>query len=483
MLPSVMPAAVQSQAAVHAVVSGSVYDSLAAKPLGGATVRIVRVDNPAIGRTTTADVLGRFRYDSVSAGGWLATFLHPVLDSLRLEPGIVRLDINEAGEVQLPLAIPGARSLVMAGCPTTQTSDVGVIVGDVRRAEDDAPLVDATVEVEWPEWVLQKGRMVTDIRRRTARSDSTGRYTLCGAPNGSTLRGVASQGADSTGAVEVVTPESGYTVLDFAVAPVERLTVRVDSTSALTATVRRGRAVVRGRVTTLDRRPLPNAIVRVLGSGTQVRSAPDGTFAISDAGAGTQTLEARAIGYAPARIPLRLSLASPSAVDVRLAIQRVQLDTVRVTAGKQLTPELRAIEQRWRVGTGTIIDGNTVRARSTLFTSDALRGVAGVTVRQIGGYGQAVMMRSSDGSECEARVIFDGSPVAASQAATIALDEYARREDIAAIEVYPRPSMVPAEFLTMATGCGVLAVWTKRATGGVTPVRPSRTDRPAARQP
>ena len=479
LLPCLVPCLLQAQEPVRAQVTGTVYDSVGRTPLAGAIVRIVRADNPAVGRTATSDIYGRFRYDTVSAGSWLATFLHPVLDSLRLEPGIVRVDINEPGELVLPLTTPSARTLTLSSCRGPQADDMGVIVGEVRLAADDRPLVGATVDVEWPEWILQKGRLVTDVRRRSARTDSAGRYTLCGAPNGNTLRGLAWLGADSTGAVEIATPDAGYTVLDFAIAPIERLAVRIDSTAGMTAMVRRGSAIVRGRVTTLDQRPLPNAIVRVLGSGTQVRSGANGAFVITDAGAGTQTLEARAIGYAPTRIPLRLSQASPVAVDVRLAVQRVQLDTVRVTAGKVLTHDLRGIERRWRAGMGTILDGNMVRARAMMFVTDALRGIAGVTIRQIGGYGQGVMMRSSNGGECAATVIFDGFPVSASQAAMITLDELAVREDIAAIEVYARPSMVPAEFITGMTACGVLAVWTKRATGGVTPVRP----RPADRQP
>ena len=474
MLCALLPVAATAQQLVRARIVGQVYDSVGRVPLTGATVRIVRVDNPSIGRTTTTDVFGRFRYDTVPGGGWLATFLHPTLDSLRLEPGVVRVDINEAGELTLPLATPSPRTLVLGNCRGAQALDMGVIVGEVRRAADDAPLVGATVEVEWPEWVLQRGRMVTDLRRRVAKVDSLGRYTLCGAPTGNTLRGFAWSGSDTTGAIEVMTPESGYSVLDFAVAPIERLTVRPDSTTntAIVTTVRRGRASVRGRVTTADRRPLANALVRVIGSGSQVRTNVEGTFAIADAGAGTQTVEARAIGYQPMRLAVRLSEGAPSSVNFRLLIQRVQLDTVRVQAGRELAPELRGIERRWRTGVGTVMDGSMVRDRSNLFVTDALRGINGVTIRQVGGFGQSIMMRSSNGSECSAGVILDGQALPPSQSASISLDEIVRREDIAAIEVYPRPSMIPAEFTSMTSGCGVVAIWSKRATGGVTPVKP-----------
>jgi len=225
-------------------------------------------------------------------------------------------------------------------------------------------------------------------------------------------------------------------------------------------------------VTSLDRRPLANAIVRVIGSGSQVRTNSDGNYVIADAGAGTQTVEARAIGYQPMRLATRLSESVPTSVTLRLPVQRVQLDTIRVQAGRELVPELKGIERRWRTGVGTVMNGAMVRDRSNLFITDALRGINGVTVRQVGGFGQSIMMRSANGMECSAGVIVDGQALPPSQSASISLDEITRREDIAAIEVYPRPSMVPAEFTSMTAGCGVVAIWTKRATGGVTPVKP-----------
>lgn len=469
-----LPAALASQVPVRARISGTVYDSLSRHGLNGAIVRLVRIDNPSIGRSATSDAFGSFAFDTVSAGGWLATFLHPALDSLRLEPGIVRIEIQESGPIVLPLATPSARTLIAANCRMPLTSEFGVIIGDVRRASDDAPLVGAKVEVSWPEWVLGKGRMVTDQRVRTATTDSTGRYTLCGAPAGGTLRGLAwSSTADTSGAVEVVTPDAGYTILDFAIAPVEHVAVKLDSTAAsLDVTVRRGKASVRGVITTADRRPIVNAVVRVLGSGSQARTSATGAYTIRDAGAGTQTVEARAIGYQPMRSMVRLSEGSATNVDLRLPLQRVQLDTVRVVAGADIPVEVRGIERRWRSGTGVILDGNTVRERSNLFMTDALRGVSGVTVRQVGGFGQTVWLRASNGNECQAGVIFDGAQLPPSQAASISIDEIARREDIAAVEVYARPSQVPAEFTSMVAGCGVVAIWTKHGTRNVMPAKP-----------
>lgn len=483
---------------VMARIQGRVFDSVAMRPIQRATVRIVRADNPAVGRTATTDLAGEFHYDSVPAGSWLATFLHPLLDSLRVEPGIVRIDIAEPGVIEVPLTTPSVRTLVALSCRGPIAKDLGVVVGEVRRVSDETALPLASVLLEWPEWVLQKGRLVTDLRRTMARTDSAGRYVACGVPSGTTLRAFAWSERDTTGAIELPVSPDGYAVQDFAIGTSEQLVVRLDSaatpvpvtsaSASATATppaaagtappappvavVRRGRATVRGTVRTIDGRPLANALVRVLGSGTQVRSSAEGNFAILDAATGTQTVEARAIGYNPERRPLTLREGEPASVALRLTVQRVQLDTVRVVAGKTVVPEVRAIERRMRAGTGTILDANQVRERTTLFVSDALRNIPGVSVSQVGGYGQMIMMRSPfTGAECPATIVIDGLKAKESNDGAFVLDDYVSKNNVAAIEVYPRSNLVPPEFQTLSGGCGVVAVWTKQATGGVVPTR------------
>lgn len=465
------PAPAKAPGPVLARVFGTVWDSVSARPLTDATVRVVRSDDPSVGRSATTNANGRFRFDSLPGGTWIATFLHPVIDSLRLEPGIARIEITEAGEVELPLAIPSPRTLVTFSCRERLAADVGAIVGDVRRADNDAALVGATVFVEWPEWLLRNKRMVTEVRRVVVQTDSVGHYALCGVPTGSSLRTLAWTSTDTSGAVEVAVPEAGYAVQDFAIGTVERVRVRLDSVTgpAGLTTIRRGRATVRGVVRTLDGRPLANALVRVLGSGTQSRTNAEGVFTIADAAPGTQSVEARAIGYAPYRQALRLRDGEVTPTVLRLALQRVQLDTVRVIAGKEIVPEVRAIERRMRTGVGRILDANTIRERSTIFVADALRGLPGVAVVGVG-YGQKVFMRSPfNGAECLANIVIDGLAIQSGTSRDFVLDDYVSRENVAAMEVYARSNLVPPEFLTMAGGCGVVAIWTKQATGGVIP--------------
>lgn len=474
-----IPVCATAQNAVRATVTGSVFDSVAMKPLSGAVVRVVRSDDPATGLTARTDSSGAFRYDSVPAGIWVATFLHPVLDSLHLEPTIVRLDITESGVVEMPLSIPSGRSLVRLACGGNVSAEYGVIVGEVRRAADGAPLAGATVEVTWPEWVLGKKKLMTEMKTASAVTDSTGRYALCGAPAGSTLRTLTWSGVDSSSVFEVTVPDAGFVVQDISIGAAEYVEVpteRIDATLTPTR-VRTGKAIVRGRVVTTSGVPLPNAVVRVVGSGTQARASEAGEFTIADAVAGTQSIEARAIGYSPYRRTIELTVGSPVDIALSLAVRSVQLDTVRVLAGRDIPYTVQGIERRWRTGMGKFLDATMVRERSMLYTTDALRGMAGVSVRAVArGFGQEIIMRNNRGEDCLASLFVDGVAVDAAGRGGLSLDEFSQPDAVAAVEVYPRPSMAPAEYLTMARNCGVVAVWTRFGTGNV-PVLPPKSDR------
>ena len=457
-------------------VSGIVFDSVSMKPLVGALVRMVRANDPSIGRSAVSDTSGSFHYDSVASGAWLASFLHPTLDSLGLEPGIVRVEIADGSALTMPMFTPSGRTLFATLCGAAFPSEYGVVVGEVRRADDDSPIVGATVEVDWPEWVLQTRALLTETRRLIVRTDSSGRYKICGVPATSTLRAVTWTGADSSGFVEVSVPASGYTFQDFSVGTLEYAPGSAVA-AAVAGPVRRGQSMVHGRVTTSTGVGLQNASVRVLGSGTPVRTSERGEFVILDAILGTQSIEVRAIGYQPLRRAVRLSRTSMVEVTFSMAATNVELDTVRVVAGREIPWDVRGIERRWRTGLGRFLDGKTVTERSTMYTTDALRGMAGVAIRSPKqGFGQDIIMRGFMGGECRATLFVDGMPVDAASRGGITIDEFVQPDMVAAVEVYARANLVPAEYMTMRTGCGVVAVWTKNGTGNV-PVLPPKSER------
>ena len=485
----------RGQSAGVAQVRGTVFDSLAMSPLRGALVRLVRADDPSVGLSAETDSLGVFVHDGVRFGVWLASFLHPVLDSLRLEPPIARIDIVEAGVVQLDLGTPSGRVLVERACGPVGSDSLGVVYGTVRAADDETPRAGAAVEVEWPEWVLGNRAMRTERKQRRTVTDSLGVYRLCGVPSGSTLQARSWRQADSAGVIELKVPASGYAVQDFFIGsgyvrPPSPVVAARGNTSAVSAEPR-GSAIVRGRITTAAGTPLPDASVRVLGSGGVVRSNATGDFRVEDALAGTQTIEARAIGYLPVRRTVRLRSDTALDVTMSLSARNVELDTVRVIAGREIPWDVRGIERRWRTGLGKFIDGRTAAARASLYASDALRGMAGVFVRMEGQqFGNQIYLRDNGGRECRAQLWVDGMRFAPATGVGgrngsgrsvmnetgVTLDERVTIQDVAAIEVYNRPSVVPPEYMTMTNDCGVVAVWTTSGTENV-PILPPKSAR------
>jgi hypothetical protein len=123
------------------------------------------------------------------------------------------------------------------------------------------------------------------------------------------------------------------------------------------------------------------------------------------------------------------------------------------------------------------LSGDVIRERSTLFVSDILRGMNGLIVTG-GSRGNQVQMRNSMGGLCTPFVYFDGAlvQVGGSEPSSLNIDDFVTRADVAGMEVFSRPSAVPAEFAGGSTGCGAIAVWSQRAVGKAS-VAPQAIDR------
>ena len=458
--------AVAAQTPVTARVVGQVYDSIAAAPLPNALVRLFRPDDPSVGINARTDERGLFDVPELPGGVWVASFAHARLDALRLEAPLARVAVVESGTIPLTLAIASASSVARMLCPTGSDSAV-TLVGEVRSAGDKSPVAGATVSVEWPEWVFAKKSTVREEVRRTARTDRDGRYVLCGAARGTVVSARAWQASDSTGQIEFDTPESAYAVLDLFVDRRASATMLpTDSGAPAPAPARAGAVVVRGTVQSGLAVGLPDAIVRVIGSGVAVRTDSTGAFYMLDAAGGTQSVEALAIGYEPERRAVQLEPGVPLELSFRLNKRNVLLDTVRVVAGRALPNDIRSLERRWRQGQGTFLDGATVRERSSTMVTNALTGLPGLRVVSGQGWGNNIVGRNFVGLECRATLFLDGVLLSTPGRYPATLDEMVAPDDVAVLEVYGRSSTVPAEYLTL-DGCAVVAVWTKRGLGNV----------------
>jgi hypothetical protein len=472
--PGVAQQGTPPEAPRTARLGGVVFDSIAGGALAGATVRVFRPGAPAEGLTATADGTGRFVIPALPTGTWVASFLHPRLDAWRVDPPLLRVEVVDTTAVALPLAIPSATSLARSLCGPTRDDSTAVLVGEVRAAEGGAPLAGATVRATWPEWVFGAGQMGREEAVRVARADSTGRFALCGVPQATTVTARAQFAGDSTGVIELAVPPGAYAVADFIIDARGLPAGTGDVSEAAPGAL--GRGMVRGTVRTPDGRPLAGALARILGSGSVVRADSAGTFRIADAVAGTQSLELRALGFELQRSTVTLVPGDVLLADVVLQRASVRLDTVRVAAGRTLSSDLVRLERRWRQGQGTILDAATVRERGAFGISGALMGLPGVRLGTRNGYGNTIYLRSISGGECRPPIFLDGFRFIAGD---LTIDELVFRDDVAALEVYARPLMVPPELSDPLSGCGSVVVWTKSFFGNVPVLDPrKRKDMP-----
>ena len=187
-------AAVRAQPLPTARVTGEVFDSLAMRPLPGATVQLVTTEQPARIRSATADSRGLFRFDSVTVGVYLIGFLHPLLDSLGIDGSMARVEIASPDPIAVALSTPSPAMLIAARCgPTQPGRPQGLFVGRVRVA-GGAPLTTAArVRAQYTQTVASERGLERRTPSQFGTTDGDGLFSVCGVPAGRvTLRAAGS---------------------------------------------------------------------------------------------------------------------------------------------------------------------------------------------------------------------------------------------------------------------------------------------------
>jgi len=436
------------------------------RALAGATVRLVPSAAPGDARVGLTGEDGRFVFDSVGAGKWYVTVLHVVLDSLLLPPPIAVIDVREEGVIQFRVGTPSALTLVRRVCGKIGETH-GAVLGIVRYAHDESAAANASVAIEWAEWILETNKLPIRERQRQVMvvADSTGRYAACGIPAAGAGHMIAWRGSDSSGVLSTRLAESLLSVRHVAIGRAGSDPVPAamrDSTWRMDASVRDSSAV-RGVVLDTARQPVAGARVKVSGSNVSAVTADNGSFNFLERAEGSHTLEVRALGFQPLEVEIQLRRDRESTLALTLERLGVSLERLVVEAPANAESTLAEFERRRRSGVqGTFLRRDDVLRRAPIFLSDAIRGIGGVSVAPVGGRGQQVLMRDFQGKLCVATVFLDGIPVAGGDdGGSLLLDELVEREEVAGVEVYSRGAVLPPEFQN-ASGCGIVAVWRLR---------------------
>lgn len=472
-------------AAQGARLRGVVYDSLAGRPVAGASVWSERST-----RSTTADSLGRFVLDSLPDGEHLIVAGDTLLDRIGLTPS-ARVTVR-GGAIpdgfRLTLATPSRRTLharlCAAGPAAANTREPGLLFGTVRNASTGARVAGATVQASWLRIVFGGELVVPDLGTVAAPSDSVGRFVLCGLPADTTLQVSAVAGLlGSSGELEIALAPLGVGRMDIAVGGVPDTLAAAtelsgDSTRAATRPAEQGRGTrgnrraapaapqaatrlagpgtLRRQVTDTAGRPLGNVLVGI-EEAADGRTGETGHFLLRRLPLGTRTLVVRRIGFAPERVLVEITPRDTAFV-------RVQARNIRLLATIQVrSPRTSRIltdfERRRRLRFGgahyfTPKDIGERDIRSIMYQIPSFRVQTGR-----GGLWEITgpAFTALSGLRCPVAFVIDGWPRSASIEEVMAL----RPDEIEGIEVYPRGQNAPIRWVP-PTLCGPLVlIWTK----------------------
>lgn len=442
----------------HISVVGSVYDSVAKRPLTGALVQLVRANELRSARSSITDARGRYRIDSIAPGEYFVSFFHAAVDSLGVQAPVHRVALGARDPESVDLGLPRTERIIAALCPGVPPSDSSsVIVGEVRDADTAVPIADVNVVAQWVDFVIEQNKFHVEPQGVSVVTGASGSFALCGVTPGQVVAQAAST-SRASGRLEVTLAARSIVRRDFTLAegttfvtmsgePVEGET-RTD-------TLLRGPARLSGTVLNESGRPVSDAVVSVWRTGLSTRTDESGRFELASLPVGTHALEVRRIGFAPHQLPVQLASLSPTSVSVVLEKPVRLLDAVRVSARNLYSRRQLDIEQRRRRGFGHFIMREELERHPSARVTDLLRRVPGVRVYPTP-TGDVVTVRGATLSgACRPAVILDGMRLGANED----LDFLTSVSSLEAIEVYTSAAQAPVEY--WSGGCGVIVLWTR----------------------
>lgn len=434
MVTAAASASAGAQDGTH-VLRGVARDSVSDIPLAGAFVVL-----QGTSRGVLSDSAGRFVFDSLSAGTYTVVAQHAALDSIGLSG--IRGTATVPGP-EIVVSTPSFATLWRVACGDRPApSDSGFVYGTVRASESGRPMEGAYVALSWVD-LRQTGAKAVDQTEwgAHARSGSSGTFAICGIPLDAALELRASSDSGTTGGIEVLA----------------RRALRIDFAIATSPSAARGFVV--GVVTDTSGAPIVGA--RALLDGAEVRSDATGRFVLREVAGGTRQVQMVSIGHAPVSATVEVVPGDTAFVMATMAGVQ-QLDPIRVVARTPYVQMLTlGIEERKRTGTGFFMDSTRIGAAGTMV--GALQQAPRLRIWKpfMGPYEirfPARVQRSADGEDwCLATIWIDGRK--SEQSFVLEL----RPDDIAVVEVYPRFMLIPAAYTAQYEGCGVVAIWTKRA--------------------
>ncbi|MGH7713181.1 MAG: carboxypeptidase regulatory-like domain-containing protein [Gemmatimonadaceae bacterium] len=451
-------------------VFGTVFDSVHSAPLVGA---FVTVDGTSRASITTDK--GAFRVDSIPPGKHVLRVSHELLDSLGMSLVTDTIPVADAAVIPVALAIPAGETLVAASCPAARRAlGPSAVIGRLLEAEAERPVAGARVSVAWSEISLRDNlRRVPRVRDAVTGAD--GVFRICGLPGELTGTVQAIHGGISTAEVKVTIEGQPLVIQGLRIGSAETVVAATDSAALArakesatgprfsAATVRKGQAVLTGRVVNGAGAPIVGARVDVLGTPGATLTRANGEFSLSELPSGTQTVVVRQIGFAPEEVSVELSTRAPQRVTLALTRAAQVLAPVSVTANAaDAGLDKVGFNQRRRGAGGYFITSADIEKRAPNLLSDVFRTVPSLRVVPSGN--DYVVENARNPVNGCVKYYVDGAPWEAIFAGDV--DRLLPTWEIAAIEVY-NGANTPMQFQAPgASNCASIVIWSKTRTGG-----------------
>jgi hypothetical protein len=452
-----------------AVITGLVFDSLKMRPIVGARVTLVPMEDDAANvagvvpagplavteAVASSDSSGLFSLPPRSAGSYMLRAQRPDIDSSDVSP-LRSLQLRPGQREFIVLATP-SRAMLAKSCPPSRQRGAGFVLGHLRAAGDDRPLENALVQISWTEIERDSGMQVRAVPIvHEVRSDALGAYRFCQVPD-STLIAVRAAGPRSrTGAVTFQLAGEDMKTLDLRLAEVE------DGETTPPP------GVISGIVMDSAAAPLANVQLSIDGSELVARTDGAGRFLMSGASAGTQSILLRRLGFDPVSRRVDVRPGATTSITVRLG-RIVLLEAMTSTSRRSTaTPAIADAVRRHRTGIGFLLTEAEIAQRPSI--RQLMSDIPGVTIGSSLSGGWKFQFKQMAGL-CDARVFLDGR-----ESDMDVLRDVLSPETLGGIEVFSRASTAPiwtAGPNTLTTPhprneqCGVVLLWTKGYSGAV----------------
>lgn len=412
-------------------------------------------------RTAVTDKRGAFRLDSVPLGAQRVSFSAPSLDSLGLF-GFAH-DINVAASLPpITLATPSFRTFHARLCATggLPSSDSAIVFGTVYDARTRERVRGATIAIRWFAMAMTDRGVGVSEPYRTATSDETGNYGMCGVPHDLALTAYASTTSAASGDVSTQLTRARVVRRDLYISNELSGELAADS-------VRKGTGTLRGVVRDEDGKALVGALLVLTTTGHTTRTDDRGQWRFTGVPLGSQEVSVRQLGRGALFRTVDV-VAGATADEAFVLPTATVLAAMNVRGFAIPGVDRLGYLMRKSMGTGQFLDSTQIQNRADI--AAVLTQLTSLNVQRSG----MGISLSGRGSCRKPLVMIDGTPVANAPTVSAPLNDPTGRQaysdsrletlnprDIMAVEFHPGGTSPVTFGRRSGANCGALLIWTR----------------------